>query len=196
MSEQARFQEWWESTGTNSVILRAQAWSAWQAAITQTAPDQHIALMEAEYDDRMPQPAEDPDEWVIQDKVPPRAHIDVVFWSHWTHGEEVVAQGTWEHPQVHGFTDCFGHQLSVRCRRRDLPKVEQVKSGSGSVDSFSAWKREQFCKAFGIEQKPQPKKTMLRLWIDSDCNIHAGLRGDGDLELHYDHETRQFYTEE
>lgn len=294
MSEQARFQQWWESTGTNSVILRAQAWSAWlaRAEADQPQPDPHIALMEAEHEDRMPQPAEDPDEWVeitdpmhmlrrdvdftntrhdtwepicfwhgqfigklhewgytdsrfrcrrrdlpkveqpeqcaacdapaeprtagckdcneyataicspepeqwpkyykiedtdiaymirlsptklkyvykwgyegtewewteedeaehrteiteaeamallkkpqpaedpdewvIQDKVPPRAHIDVVFWSHWKHGEEVVAQGTWEHPQVHGFTDCFGHQLSVRCRRRDLPKVEQA----------------------------------------------------------------------
>lgn len=63
----------------------------------------------------------DPDEWVVQDRVPPRAGLDVVCWSHWREEEEVTAQGTWERPQVHGYTDCFGHQLFVRCRRRDLP---------------------------------------------------------------------------
>lgn len=31
MSEQAKFQAWWDECGFNSVILRAAAWTAWMA---------------------------------------------------------------------------------------------------------------------------------------------------------------------
>lgn len=46
-NEQEKFNAWWESKGVNSVILRAQAWSAW--------------LARAEAEQPHPQPAEDPD---------------------------------------------------------------------------------------------------------------------------------------
>ena len=242
MSEQEKFNQWWESKGVNSVILRAQAWSAW------------LARAEAE---QQPQPAEDPDEWVIQDRVAPREGIDQVQWdyfsdkNHWPY-----AQGAWPDHKRHGYRDASDDAvLSVRCRRRDLPKVEQpeqwpkyyttLDSPSSDVafvkrvdeTSYSVvykngrecpgflWvaqnqsRRKQITEAEAMallkepdpqpqkttsntdwsyheKQKPEPKKTMLRLWIDSDCNIHAGLKGDRDLELHYDHKTRQFYTEE
>lgn len=49
-----------------------------------------------------PQTAEDPDEWVIQDRVQVRVGVDEIHWSDW----DVTAV------------------LEVRCRRRDLPNVE------------------------------------------------------------------------
>ena len=159
-----------------------------------------------------PQPAEDPDEWVIQDKVPPRAHVDVVFWSHWKQGEEVVAQGTWEHPQVHGFTDCFGHQLSVRCRRRDLPKAEQKKT----TDDFGMYLESIIAKDPQLKaevdaaeaelaaidarlNEPQPQKTRIRLWISGDDGrVYAAYDpcepdDCDDEEIHHDSEG--FYVE-
>lgn len=53
MSEQAKFQEWWESKGTNSVILRAQAWSAWSARAEVDAAGKELAAI----DDRLNEPA-------------------------------------------------------------------------------------------------------------------------------------------
>lgn len=69
----------------------------------------------------VPQPAEDPDEWVVQDGVPPRRGKDqfryvrkdglAYPWEYcycdmqWPHGEWVCCE-----------------RLEVRCRRRDLPK--------------------------------------------------------------------------
>ena len=250
MSEQARFQAWWESTGTNSVILRAQAWSAWQAAITieQTTPDPHIALMEAEHDDRMQPQTEDPDEWVILDPVKYADHVPRVGIDQFGSDEK-----GWRVQCAHHTVEPVGeyydeYRLYHRCRRRDLPKVEQAEQWpkyyeyqtnalniafvkrvsatkmayvdrNGCETIIVAWstndeRRRELTEAEAMallnkptsdggtdwsyheKQKPQPQKKMLRLWIDSDCNIHAGLKGDNDLELHYDHETRQFYTEE
>lgn len=202
MDEQEKFNQWWESKGVNSVILRAQAWSAWLARAEAEQPQP------AEDPDEQPQPVvhydpiadrpklvlkEDPDEWVIQDKVPVRVRIDRCWYMDGECGLPADPENMWQKYAKDRFLDGKGHgdyvqdgggTLHVMCRRRDLPKVEQVKTDAGHDWSYHE------------KQKPQPKKTMLRLWIDSDCNIHAGLKGDRDLELHYDHETRQFYTEE
>lgn len=39
-NEQEKFNQWWESKGVNSVILRAQAWSAWLARAEAEQPQQ------------------------------------------------------------------------------------------------------------------------------------------------------------
>lgn len=74
-----------------------------------------------------PQPAEDPDEWVIQDRVIPRNHVDQ--WK-WVGHDERANDVSWSSTQgnftkyKHG-DEAHGETLHVRCRRRDLPKVEQ-----------------------------------------------------------------------
>lgn len=130
-NEQEKFNAWWDLKGTNSVILRAQAWSAW--------------LARAEVDH--PQPDENPDEWVIQDMVPPRFGLDQ--WK-WVGHDERTNDVAWKSENgnftryMHGF-EAHGETLHVRCRRRDLPKVEQAVcdecGGSGEVDSggFTPW---------------------------------------------------------
>ena len=68
------------------------------------------------------QPAEDPEEWVIQDQVPARAGIDEFRWSCWQGYHFHVVQ---DHNIACGMKHGQGHEgstLSVRCRRKDLPK--------------------------------------------------------------------------
>lgn len=115
MSEQAKFQAWWDECGFNSVILRAAAWEAWMAR--------------AELKDPTP-PANqpDPDEWVVQDLVPPRAGVDQWKWvAHDERDDDIL----WEIGDgkftvyKHGQESC-GETLQVRCRRRDLPPAEKT----------------------------------------------------------------------
>ena len=106
-----------------------------------------------------PQPAEDPDEWVIQDQVPPRKDVDQISWGggDW-HSDWHKA---WQFGNMmHGDYPRFGGRLNVRCRRRDLPKVEQVDEDSvmnAIVYSIQAQERDEAI-------KPQPQKTRVRLW--------------------------------
>lgn len=153
---------------------------------------------------------EDPDEWV---EITDKNHVIRKC-------DQLSDYGTQWYPPS-DFTRAVGKTLAkcgfakVRCRRRDLPKVEQVEQCISHDEHRGEWRcpnpalpGKDHCSEcettsdgginwpYHEKQKKQPKKTMLRLWIDSDCNIHAGLKNDRDLELHYDHETRQFYTEE
>jgi hypothetical protein len=70
-------------------------------------------------------PQESPDDWVTQDRVPPRKNIDQVRWSDWTENRWVEICGWWEEPEgLHGFRhEEDGTILAVRCRRKDLPSI-------------------------------------------------------------------------
>ncbi len=73
-----------------------------------------------------PQPAEDPEEWVVQDRVPARVGVDEFRWSCWQGYHFHVVQDTniasgMKHGQVHE-----GSTLSLRCRRKDLPAPKRT----------------------------------------------------------------------
>ena len=157
-----------------------------------------------------PQPAEDPDEWVIQDRVPPRVGVDEICWgsgdwhSDW--------HKTWSFGKMkHGEYPRFGGQLNVRCRRRDLPKVEQKKT----TDDFGMYLESVIAKDPQLKAEvdaaeaelaaidarlnkpePQPQKTRVRLWLEVPtkmimCRDKAPY-GDWQ-EIHHDSEG--FYVE-
>lgn len=83
------------------------------------------------------QPAEDPDEWVIQDRVPVRADVDRCWWASDVQPVPADIDKMWVASlhfarQLKRHGDPYEHsadsftKLHVMCRRRDLPKVEQV----------------------------------------------------------------------
>jgi len=69
-----------------------------------------------------PQPAEDPEEWVVQDQVYPREGIDQYRWLPDETWQD--ACGTWI--SKHGRTYSNGERLEVRCRRKDLPAKKRT----------------------------------------------------------------------
>ena len=80
-----------------------------------------------------PQPAEDPEEWVVQDRVPARVGIDEFRWSCWQGYHFHVVQ---DHNIACGMKHGHGHEgstLSVRCRRKDLPAKPQPAKRKVSV---------------------------------------------------------------
>lgn len=227
MSTKPEAGQWWETEfgriyavgpmddGT-AIIVHNEAGFIWTVSPEKFEAWTHVVNCEG-WDwvvPEQPQPVEDPDEWVIQDRVPVRTSCDQVMWI--KDGKSVTGfaysfRNSASDGRMHGYTESSGYQLHVRCRRRDLPKVEHADEDpvmNAIAYSIQAQERNEAIKpqpqktddgtdwSYHNQQKPQPRKTMLRLWIDSDCNIHAGLKGDRDLELLYDHETRQFYTEE
>ncbi len=74
-----------------------------------------------------PQPAEDPEEWVVQDLVPPRDGIDQVKWSDWTARDWMTASGHWDAKHGESLASDKSVILSVRCRRKDLPAKPKPK---------------------------------------------------------------------
>jgi len=66
------------------------------------------------------------DDWVTQDLVPDRLGIDQWRWM-----RQDGSSNGWKNTTVgpfltHGFIDKDGDRFEVRCRRKDLPKLEQV----------------------------------------------------------------------
>ena len=110
MSEQAKFQAWWDECGFNSVILRAAAWEAWMARAELNTT-----------------PAADTDPWVTQDRVPARVGIDEYRYASWTHEPDrwrpVNESGGWDDSANHGWVDDEGDTLLLRCRASQLPEV-------------------------------------------------------------------------
>lgn len=100
-------------------------------------------------------PAADPDEWVTQDRVPPRAGIDEIHWTKqdclpgsviWT-----TATGDWV--SKHGCEFVGYGVLHVRCRRRDLPPMpepEQPKKETETVVFCEVIRNHKY--AFGNEE--------------------------------------------
>ena len=88
------------------------------------------------------EPVESPDDWVTQDRVPPRHSIDQVQWSNWHRSKWVDAVGKWEGEQ-HGFIDKDDEStLRVRCRRKDLPPMpepEKPKTRKVKLKEFAYW---------------------------------------------------------
>ena len=75
------------------------------------------------------QPAESPDDWVTQDRVPARPGIDeraylygVNALSDW----EVAECLKWHDMPIHGQSNNCGGLFQLRCRRKDLPPVPVV----------------------------------------------------------------------
>lgn len=71
-------------------------------------------------------PAEDPDEWVTQDRVPMRA-CDQRRWVNPVSMDVAVEWGrsciTSVDPAIHGAVNRVGNRLELRCRRKDLPPL-------------------------------------------------------------------------
>ena len=102
-----------------------QPWVAMYS--TNIADGTWIKVTEAEALARV-KPVESPDDWVTQDRVPPRHGIDQVQWSDWESSRWIYAGGDWHLPEVHSYRDEEDDTvLHVRCRRKDLPPVELPK---------------------------------------------------------------------
>lgn len=142
-----------------------------------------------------PQPAEDPDEWVIQDRVPRRAKVDQFVylspremslaipeeswqffrWSSGCPAGEMASDG-----RKHGFVTVNGNTLHVRCRRRDLPKIEHdwtedFEHENGSYQNkcsrcnvlFKGHKRRVMCKSCDL---PKPEQTLSAGELKAVCD--------------------------
>jgi hypothetical protein len=73
-----------------------------------------------------PTPVESPDDWVVQDRVPPRAGIDQVGYTDKPGLGWCDAQGKWFNVTHGSDTGCG--ILQVRCRRRHLPPLPPVQT--------------------------------------------------------------------
>jgi hypothetical protein len=97
--------------------------------------------------DLPPLPAESPDDWVTQDRVPARNGVDRGFFSPviektmplgtWLFEEGVIASGC-----RHGDKMSFGGLLNVWCRRKDLPPLPTEIHIGDSVVITESPKRE------------------------------------------------------
>ncbi len=70
-----------------------------------------------------PQPAESPDDWVTQDRVPVRVGVD---WFRYSDSEWrlVEARNNFDGKEIHGWIHPWETKpLQVRCRRKDLPPL-------------------------------------------------------------------------
>lgn len=142
---------WWAlDDGTEEPdSLHETSFKSWTYLGTSHDPDPHAALLEAEHDDR-----QDPEEWVVQDRVAPRKGLDEVHWSDWPGDLWVGAIVDWEKHKRHGhFSRATDSTLSVRCRRKDLPPLGES------------------CNAVGVPQ--QPAKKRVRLWIPREHNSRS-----------------------
>jgi hypothetical protein len=82
-------------------------------------------LTEAEAMALLNKPAEDPEEWVTQDRVPARVGIDYQRWSDWMDDEAIeVRSGFTSVGMMHGDTKQDEIRLELRCRRKDLPPIQ------------------------------------------------------------------------
>lgn len=226
MSEQEKFQKWWDECGFNSVILRA--WMARAKFNESTSPqlDPHIALMEAEHKDRtQPHPAEDPDEWVILDPVKYADHVPRTGIDWFMNGKnEWVLQASSHDSRTVGdhFRWCDKHH---RCRRRDLPKVEQCEPNTsdpacpdcGAVDCERAKSSSRECSSgfepgqrkvcgrcgrMNCESLTQPQKTRVRLWMRNEPKGRPSLFAcdqkpfaESDKYIEIHHDADGFYVE-
>jgi hypothetical protein len=73
-----------------------------------------------------PQPAEDQEEWVTQDRVPARPGIDKERWF----DKCGTPTGPWEYSRSnyrrHGDTEGTDYRVELRCRRKDLPPLPEA----------------------------------------------------------------------
>jgi len=89
---------------------------------------------------------ESPDDWVTQDRVPPRRGIDQVHWSNWESHKWIDAAYNWDEGEIHGYRDEDDDTVvSVRCRRKDLPVTtddslaELDTQDDGHLNSYGSW---------------------------------------------------------
>ena len=159
---------------------------------------------------------EDPDEWVIQDRVPVRVG-DRGWWENARFPlplspEQMVPVDIecdeFKHGLRHGYTEKHLRNATfhVYCRRRDLPQPEpqQQKPVSDEALELVAHLRDQMqvlanrvaeCERV-VSAHPQPQKTRVRLWKNNygsvmsndDCE-HLGWQ-----EIH--HDADGFYVED
>ena len=185
-------------------------WS-WIAQYGHTKQPEFIADLKAVLEHafpEQPQPAKDPDEWVVQDRVPARSDVDKCWCINPLEPLPADPEFMWSiqsngffSSKMHGDETRYG-TVHVMCRRRDLPKVEQVVcdecGGSGEVDSggFTPWMAPINVPCGKCSKpEPQPQKTRVRLWCcDTDGVVVAedNCPAPGWHEIHHDSEG--FYT--
>ena len=161
--------------------------------------------------EQQPQPAEDPDEWV---EITDSTHVlrEDIDWTTTKTGWEPIS--IWDGETVGQIcVDYSGEKIKFRCRRRDLPKVEQPESDHVpdatkmiSDDSLEliVHLRDQMqvlanrvaeCERVVFAQQPQ--KTRVRLWATLDgivwMSSNACPLRDWQ-ELH--HDSDGFYVED
>ena len=105
-------------------------------------------------------PVESPDDWVTQDRVPPRHGIDQVQWSDWESSLWVNSPRGWYPPKIHGYRDEEDDTvLSVRCRRKDLPVMPspvETPTNQQLFEMIANLRDQMAAMAKPIEVPPQP----------------------------------------
>lgn len=102
---------YWPPVTTTVKIAKSWGWEQFRCLL-KDAPPELVAMAS--------KPAEDPDEWVTQDRVPYRKELDQCKWDNfeeWLSFQDVYPS------YRHGFRGVSGQTLQVRCRRRDLPPM-------------------------------------------------------------------------
>ena len=118
-------------------------------------------------------PVESPDDWVTQDRVPPRHGIDQVQWSDWESSLWVNLPRGWYPPKIHGYRDEEDDTvLSVRCRRKDLPVMPspvETPTNQQLFEMIANLRDQMAAMTKPIEVKSQPKCVPVRLyWYDGN----------------------------
>lgn len=92
---------------------------------TQITKEQADAILA----EKRPKPAEDPDEWVTQDRVPARPGVDERRWKNrYDVPDDWGSCSGLSQDAYHGLITGSGHRLELRCRRRDLPRKPETPS--------------------------------------------------------------------
>jgi hypothetical protein len=148
-------------------------------------------------------PVESPDDWVTQDRVPPRHGIDQVQWSDWESSLWVNLPRGWYPPKIHGYRDEEDDTvLSVRCRRKDLPVMPspvETPTNQQLFEMIANLRDQMAAMAKPIEVKSQPKRVWVRLVCSTETigvvnwRMHddPGIAGESEIK----HDGYKFYVE-
>ena len=146
---------------------------------------------------QLPERSEDPDEWVVQDRVPIRVEIDRCWYMDGHSGLPADPEDMWQKYKKDYFLDGKGHgdyvrdgggTLHVMCRRRDLPTVEPRNREEALAQLVEEGQK------LGMYDQ-QPAKTRVRLWMRCDGGqfgsavVASTFEKSGDWqEIHHDAE--------
>jgi hypothetical protein len=146
-----------------------------------------------------PKPVESPDDWVTQDRVPPRSGVDQVRWAEMH--DWAYAMGIWVSMPSDKYLQ---GTLQVRCRRKDLPRQNGPES-CAICGVFPPIEGNIACKdcvqyaheSAGCPPDPTPKTrtVVLREWVvcvdGEHWYLHWGaVEPQGYQEIHPTGETR------
>ena len=176
--EQETFPQYWTANHESRAFIRRDsftrtvsvwrdghegAWlSEWDKAEarsrTRLTESEALALLDK------PQPAEDPEEWVVQDRVAPRDGIDQVKWSDWPTRNWMTASGHWDVKHGESLLTNKNVTLSVRCRRKDLPKPKRtITVPKWLCRSWGNWQVLECSKPIGFEEVHRVGETTYEI---------------------------------